>query len=210
MYPLEVLSMRRDFLGVAVLGVVLLSSVIGLSAQQGTRVVINNEDQANLTWFIAGLKDLCTHKDAKLKLTAAQAKKILPELEALRREKLLVTELPDRQGERRQGGGSGGWQQMSEADRKRMADRQRKTAERIAKALDKMEAALKQDQADYILNMDFNAAQYGVGGFRRPAGERGSFSQAEIEKMRREMQAAMERLVKLNKEVLEMLSKLAK
>ncbi|MGE5598048.1 MAG: hypothetical protein ACM3XS_01550 [Bacteroidota bacterium] len=210
--------MRRGwFVRAAIAALTLAAAVPALRAAAQRDPAEGRRPQADLAWFMAGLRELGRTRDAKLKLTAAQAKKILPELEALRAEKILLTDLADRQRERGQGTGAGGWaggsgggRQMSEEDRKRLADRQRKTAERIAKALDKMEAALKQNQVDLILNMDFDASQYGLGGFRRAAGEPGSFNRSEMEKMRREMQAGLERLVKLNREVLEMLRKLAK
>jgi len=173
--------------------------------------------QVELAWFMAGLRDLCRTKDAKLKLSAAQAKRILPELQALVDEGILIVDLkklptgqrgfnPGQVRERRE---------PSEQERQQMRERRQKQVERIEKALEKMEKILRQEQMDYILNLNFDPQSYGLE-FPRPQGgqnQSGGFnrlSQADLEKWRKTMEEGQRRLVQLNKEVLDLLKKLAK
>ncbi|MGQ9779554.1 MAG: hypothetical protein ACUVRM_06720 [Bacillota bacterium] len=167
--------------------------------------------QVELAWFMTGLRDLCRSKDARLKLTPAQAKRILPELQALVDEGILIVD-PQKLPTGRQGFGPG--QQppgggLSEEEREQMRERRQKQAERIEKAIEKMEKALRQAQVDYILNLDFDPKRYGLA-FVRPSGNQGGFNQADFEKWRKTMEEGQRRLVQLNKEVLDLVAKLAK
>lgn len=160
---------------------------------------------------MVGLRDLCRSKDARLKLTPAQARAILSELQGLVDEGLLVVD-PKKLETGRQGFVSGQGQGpaggLSEEERRKMQERRRQEAEKIEKAIERMEKVLRQAQADYILNLDFDPKPYGLE-FTRPGGT-GSFSQADFEKLRKTMEEGRRRLVQLNKEVLELVKKLAK
>ncbi|MGE5552049.1 MAG: hypothetical protein ACM3ZC_16180 [Bacteroidota bacterium] len=209
--------MRRMVLAFIVGGLIAASVASAAAAQTAADM---RRPQVDLAWFMYGLRDLGKSKDNKLKLQPAQAKKILPELEALVEEHILVVDLNARtrggqeqnqggQGQTRwRGGANGGG--LTEAQRREMAARQQKLADRIETAIDRMEKALNQAQMDYIMNLEFDEAKFGMGFTLVQRGNQSGTNQAQIQKLRQEMQKARERLVQMNKEVIEMVRKLAK
>ena len=201
---------RRRWIGpILALGLFFAAALGRAAAGSGAEEA--RRPQVDLAWFMAGLRDLCRSKDARLKLTPAQAKRILPVLQALVDEGILIVDpkkLPTGQmrfmpDQARSGGG------LSEEEREQMRERRQKQAERIEKAIEKMEKALRQAQVDYILNLDFDPKRYGLE-FVRPSGDPGGFNQAEFEKWRKAVEEGRRRLVQLNKEVLDLVKKLAK
>jgi len=206
------------------LGLVLLAAVALSAPAPSPPAASSSQPQADLAWFMTGLRDLGKSRDSRLQLLPAQAKKILPVLEKLVAEKILILEVPTLQGrlgERPSGSPGGGVPErggLTEKQRQEMQARQQKTVELIRKSIDSMDGMLRQAQSDYILGLDFDPAVYGLGRFRTVQGQwqgQGSGqqqqrpSQAEIQKMMKARQEAMGRLVKMNREVLEMLRKLA-
>ncbi|NLG85188.1 MAG: hypothetical protein GX493_11420 [Firmicutes bacterium] len=166
--------------------------------------------QADLAWFMVGLRELCRSKDTRLQLSPAQARRILPELQALVDEGILPIErevpreerrfTPDRTGSERA---------PSAEERRKMQERRQKEAERIEKALGKMEKVLRQAQIDYILNLEFDPEKYGLGVLQMRSDTRG-FDRDGLEKWRKTMEEGRRRLVQLNREVLDLLKKLVK
>lgn len=200
------MKMRRLKLWSTAIGLSLAAMAVlpAYPAQTTTYV----QAQSDLTWFVYGLKQLGQSREARLKLQPVQAKKILPVLEGLAQEKILLTEAPKRQVRLSRPGTAA----PSEKELQERQARQEKMAKRIQEAIDLMDGMLRREQSDYILNLDFDPAIYGLdrGPQVRIVGGQGQRpSQEEIRKMMQARQAAMERLVKLNREVLEMLKKLA-
>ncbi len=181
-----------------------------LAAPTPAPATSSSQPLADLTWFIVGLRDLGRSRDARLKLLPAQAKKILPILEQLAADKILVIEIPERQG-RTEGQSFGGRQggALTEKQRQEMQAHQQKITERIQQAIDNMDGMLRQAQSDYIMSLDFDPAVYGLDRSRMFQGQEQRPSQAELQKMLKERQEARQRLVKLNQEVLGMVRKLA-
>ena len=197
----------------------ILATAIGMAAAPASSGTNAANAEADLAWFMAGLRDLCKSKDSRLKLQPAQAKKILPELEALVNEKILIVEMPARQngasGQTGQGGfayrsGAGQTGGGSDAQRQKMLEQRQKRTERIENALDKMQGFLRQPQSDYILNLNFDPDYYGLGSFQMQRNSQGMPSNADLQKMMQARRQGMQRLVQLNKEVLDLVKKLAK
>ncbi len=216
--------MRRCTVPCAVFGLVLMAALALSAPVASPPPASSSQPQADLAWFMTGLRDLGKSRDSRLKLLPAQAKKILPILEKLVAEKILITEVPKMQGRLGErpsgnpGGGAPGRGSLTEKQRQELQARQQKTAELMRKSIDSMDGMLRQAQSDYILGLDFDPALYGLGRFRAVQGQwqgQGSGqqqqrpSQAEIQKLMKARQEAISRLVKLNREVLEMLKKLA-
>lgn len=225
--------MRRYLPFILIIGLFALAG-LGLAATAPANTQQTNP-QLDLEWYIAGLKGLGASKNAKLKLLPAQAKKILPVLEALVKAKILITEAPKTPSGANPGGqggqftppdgtgagpGSGG---SGDDRRQAMQEQRRKQNEQIQKAIESIEKALKQLQRDYILNLDFDAAYYGLntgswqrgngtgsGSGSRPDAGNGTADMTQIRKMMEQRSAATERLAKLNKAVVDMIRKLAK
>lgn len=210
--PMGRSSKARRFIAlVAIVGLASIVNLAVLAAPAPATAASSSQPQADLAWFLVGLRDLGKSRDTRLKLLPAQAKKILPVLEQLVSDKILVTEIPEGQDRPngqsfggRQGGGA-----PTEKQRQEMQARQRKTAERIQQAIDKMDGMLRQAQSDYIMSLDFDPAVYGLDRARVFQGQDQRPSQAELQKMLKTRQEARQRLVQLNQEVLAMVKKLA-
>lgn len=187
-------------LGLLLCGIVLASF---FAAAAEPTVTDTRGPLADLVWFMAGLKGLQAGKDARLKLTRVQARKILPELENLVDAGVIALEARrsgDRAANRRRFG------EMTEDQRKELAARLRKTADLIEKALSRMEGALTAKQMSFIINLPFDPAYYGLG---RPEGDT-AMDRAAMLKWRRARQAGLRRLIALNREVMAIMRKLAR
>jgi Spy/CpxP family protein refolding chaperone len=166
----------------------------------------NQEMRKNLAWLTEGLNDLGQSKDEKLKLTAAQKKKILPVFEALVSNNLVLLTVPEGR-QRNQSSGSRPQFDAGDAKVQAMIRKMKDQIEFGNKQADLIDGFLTEKQLSYIDNMDFNAEKYGFldfekifggDGFQRP-------DQKTIDEMRTKARAGQEILVKLNNDVFKML-----
>ncbi|MCL6590106.1 MAG: hypothetical protein K6U80_09160 [Firmicutes bacterium] len=156
------------------------------AAQDFMRVSSNySEMQKSLVWLTEGLSKLGNHKDAKLILTKAQKKKILPVFQALIDTRLVQLEIQDNrqgngganqrqgQGQRQwpgQGGNNQGGLRAFNQNDPQIQQRLKQMQEQIDfgnKQIDLIDGILTGAQVKFIDNMDFNEEKYGFLNFQR-------------------------------------------
>jgi hypothetical protein len=200
-----------------VLGLILLLGIssIGFGAQLTFQQVsqASQEMRKSVEWLTEGLFDL--RKDQKLALTAAQKKKILPIFQSLIQNKIVQISIDNNNNNNHnhnnnvssQSGVPNVNDPQVQARMKRMQD-----ATIFGNAqTDAIDAILTKEQTTFIDNIDFNADKYGFIDFNKLFGGGGGHQgqrpdQATMDAMRKKMQAGRELLVKLNNQVLDMLS----
>lgn len=172
---------------VLLVGVLLLavSPVVYGAASDYQQIASKNQEmQQSLAWLTEGLSKLGSHKDAKLVLTKAQKKKILPIFQALIDKKLIRLEVQQNngqggnnqqqgqgQGQRQgQGGNNQGGQRNFDPNNPQMQQRLKQMQEQSDfgnKQMDLIDAALTDAQVKFIDNMNFNAEKYGFLDFQQ-------------------------------------------
>jgi hypothetical protein len=182
---------------VLLVGIVLLAvSPVAQGATTDFMELSNNysDMQQSIAWLTEGLSKLGSHKDAKLVLTKAQKKKILPLFQALIDKKLVQLVVPENrqgnggnnqrqgqgqgQGQRQwqgQGGSNQGGQRTFNQDNPQMQQRLKQMEELLNfgnQQIDKIDAALTPAQVKFVDNLDFNEEKYGFLDFRGTFGNR--------------------------------------
>lgn len=172
----------------------------------------NANMRQNLAWLTEGLNILGKSSDAKLALKPAQKKKILTVFQVLIDNKLVLMEMPPE----RQSGQNQQHRQYDPNDPE-VQSRIKKLKDQTVlgnQQADKIDAVLTEAQRSFIDNLDFKAEKYGFIDFRKLFGSSQGGSQggsqtrpdpAVMSKIRGQIRAGQELLVKLNNEVLKML-----
>ena len=179
----------------------------------------NTEMRKNLAWLMEGLLILSSHKEKTLALSKTQAQKILPLLNELVAKKIIDVEINEEQrqwGSRNrgnQGNQGGGFWNMDEAQLQKFLKTMKEQTKLGNDKIDQIDNLLKEKQISFIDNMKFDGKKYGffeTRQFRNQGEEMQRPDAAQMEAMRKRMQEARKRLVKLNNDVLQALAKLSK
>lgn len=168
-----------------------------------------NEMRQDITWTVEGLYKLGHSRNKKLKLTPAQARKILPIYQELIDKKIVRLETDP--GQRRRAGSNQG-DLTSEQAKKRLQELTALTKLGRTK-LAQINKILTPAQVDFIDNLDFKPEQYGYIDFDKLAVQGGMNSnsgseQSQRPSLLRQNEANRRKLYKLNRDVLEMLQKM--
>lgn len=218
----QVLSLAVCGLGIGTAGVLAAGAPQGMESVKAFR-----EMQQNITWTVEGLQQLGKSPDRALTLTKPQAQKLLPVYQELIAKKIIRIEAGKREEKRPDFRPSGQGEQGDPRFQKREKAMVALTGFGKAK-MDQINRILTARQRSFIDNLDFQPEQYGYFKMQGPpagigSGNRsgnGTFSgqsqdgqRSRAERSgRRELdpkqKAAREQLVKLNREVLEMLKRL--
>lgn len=127
-----------------------------------------NEPQLDLLWVASGI--MAMDRDPNLRITPAQAGKILEQLQSLAdKGAISLSVTPDKSGPSGMRPPQGG---PGPADPDRMREAQERMAKPIKGALKKIDKVLAESQVSYIDNMDFDATPYTVAPPPRPNGDR--------------------------------------
>lgn len=225
--------MLRKILAVS-FGILLLAGSISWAASSNSQQIRrdNTEMRKSVVWLMEGLTALSKTKDGKLQLKPNQKKKILPIFQALVREKVLVLTVDRRnqvygQNSNRPNNQNGadnsqGQRWGMDPNDPRVQARMKQMQEQTAfgnKQADLIDGILNEKQVAFIDNLNFDAEKYGFLDFRNSMGgsqnngQSGGQSQGQFQrpdpqvmaKIRQQMQAGRENLVKLCNTVLKVL-----
>ncbi|HYH02880.1 MAG TPA: hypothetical protein VEC37_07245 [Bacillota bacterium] len=201
--------MKKSFLVLFTLLMTLAVSVT--SAKEVTNreaLKEQNEMRQNITWTIEGLYKLGHSHDPKLKLTPAQARKILPVYQELINKK--IVRLEGGPG-RRAGAGRPEREDLSPEQAKKRIQEVTGLTQFGKTKLTEINKILTPAQMDFIDNLNFNPAQYGYVDFGKFASQDDDNSRPDLSRMRemrKKNEANRKKLYKLNQDVLEMLKKM--
>lgn len=127
-----------------------------------------NEPQLDLLWVANGI--LAMEKDPNLRLTPAQAAKMLEQFQSLVDKRAISLDVtPGKSGPSGLRPPQGG---PDPAEPDRMREAQERMAKLIKGALKKIDKVLTESQVSYLDNMDFDATPYAVAPPPRPNGDR--------------------------------------
>lgn len=199
---------RFPALTVVVLALLLLSGPVvaapaagqaGAGQDQG-RGLGQRRLQLELAWTAYGILEM--DKKPALRITPAQAAKLLGILEDVQKRMADDTRRPQNGGAQNSGqqGGAGAWQNMSAADRERLRKQLEARQAELQGALDQIDKILSAKQVEFLDNLDFDESQYTI---RRPqglggsGGGQGSFNPQQVAEFRKQAEAVRARLEKI-------------
>ena len=188
---------------------VLISSTVCFGAQL-TFQQASQEMRKSVTWLSEGLLNL--EKDKKLALSADQKKKILPIFQSLIQRKIVLIAINN--NNHNQNNNFRGQSGAPDVNDPQVQARMKRMQDEITYGnaqTDAIDAILTKEQTTFIDNIDFNADKYGFIDFNKLFGGGGQRQgqrpdQATMDAIRKKMQAGRELLIKLNNQVLAMLS----
>lgn len=170
----------------------------------------NSEMRKNITWLLEGLLELGTKKDPKLVLTLKQKQAILPVFQALVENKIIILKNDPPQNS---GNNNNQRQERPDPNDPAWKERIKKTEDQTAFGngqSDKIDQILTKAQLELIDNLEFNAEKYGYVDFTKyfSGGQTGQRPDPKVAgEIRGKMKAGREEQVKLNNNVLAMLTK---
>ncbi|MGE5581125.1 MAG: hypothetical protein ACM3X9_01155 [Bacillota bacterium] len=192
---------------------ILVFTVLALAAPTFQQIAKDNQEmRKNIVWLTEGLLNL--NNDSKLALTKDQKKKILPIFQDLVSQKIVVLQREPKQQHRQNNNNEFRTQGPPDLNDPLVQARIKKLQEATvygntqADAIDRL---LNQRQLSFIDNMDFDPEKYGLIDFGRLFGGSGQRqgqrpNQASLAALRKKIQAGRERLIKLNNQLMKILS----